>query len=123
MHSPGFSRTPSRTAGPRRPSPAPSEPLFSAEHLFLQTFWQTVTREWTGIDRRRLDKLCMVSGPGAEWAGRTVLRETGRTVPTRRRLQAPRGARHGSSRWHLNTGRGVSVSPFLLPLPGMRGGL
>ncbi|XP_020926729.1 ribosomal RNA processing protein 1 homolog B isoform X11 [Sus scrofa] len=32
-----------------------------AQHLFLQTFWQTVTREWTGIDRRRLDKLCMLT--------------------------------------------------------------
>ncbi|XP_047653438.1 ribosomal RNA processing protein 1 homolog B isoform X4 [Phacochoerus africanus] len=42
-------------------SPAPSEPLSSAEHLFLQTFWQTVTREWAGIDRRRLDKLCVLT--------------------------------------------------------------
>ncbi|XP_014591899.1 ribosomal RNA processing protein 1 homolog A isoform X4 [Equus przewalskii] len=27
-----------------------------AQHLFLQTFWQTINREWTGIDRLRLDK-------------------------------------------------------------------
>lgn len=34
--------------------------LFTAEHLFVQTFWQTMNREWTGIDRLRLDKYCMV---------------------------------------------------------------
>nr|XP_014686236.1 ribosomal RNA processing protein 1 homolog A isoform X2 [Equus asinus] len=27
-----------------------------AQHLFLRTFWQTINREWTGIDRLRLDK-------------------------------------------------------------------
>ncbi|KAF6121524.1 ribosomal RNA processing 1B [Phyllostomus discolor] len=27
-----------------------------AQHLFVQTFWQTMNREWTGIDRLRLDK-------------------------------------------------------------------
>lgn len=27
-----------------------------AQHLFMQTFWQTVNREWKGIDRLRLDK-------------------------------------------------------------------
>ncbi|XP_008105663.1 ribosomal RNA processing protein 1 homolog B isoform X1 [Anolis carolinensis] len=27
-----------------------------ARHLFIQTFWQTMNREWTGIDRLRLDK-------------------------------------------------------------------
>uniref|UniRef100_A0A8C3YU09 Ribosomal RNA processing 1B n=1 Tax=Catagonus wagneri TaxID=51154 RepID=A0A8C3YU09_9CETA len=32
-----------------------------AQHLFLQTFWQTVNREWTGIDGRRLDKFCMLT--------------------------------------------------------------
>lgn len=31
-----------------------------AEHLFLQTFWQTMSREWLGIDRLRLDKFYMV---------------------------------------------------------------
>ncbi|XP_045857777.1 ribosomal RNA processing protein 1 homolog B isoform X2 [Meles meles] len=30
------------------------------EHLFLQTFWQTMNREWTGIDRLRLDKFYML---------------------------------------------------------------
>ncbi|XP_023619349.1 ribosomal RNA processing protein 1 homolog A-like isoform X1 [Myotis lucifugus] len=32
-----------------------------AQHLFLQTFWQTMSREWTGIDRLRLDKFYMLS--------------------------------------------------------------
>lgn len=27
-----------------------------AQHLFLRTFWQTMNREWVGIDRLRLDK-------------------------------------------------------------------
>ncbi|KAJ6667646.1 hypothetical protein lerEdw1_016767 [Lerista edwardsae] len=27
-----------------------------ARHLFIQTFWQTMNREWNGIDRLRLDK-------------------------------------------------------------------
>ncbi|KAM6224054.1 ribosomal RNA processing protein 1 homolog A [Rhynchocyon petersi] len=27
-----------------------------SQHLFVQTFWQTMSREWTGIDRLRLDK-------------------------------------------------------------------
>ncbi|XP_075398350.1 ribosomal RNA processing protein 1 homolog A isoform X2 [Tenrec ecaudatus] len=27
-----------------------------AQHLFIQTFWQTMNREWIGIDRLRLDK-------------------------------------------------------------------
>lgn len=31
-----------------------------AQHLFVQTFWQTMNREWTGIDRLRLDKYCML---------------------------------------------------------------
>ncbi|XP_041591081.1 ribosomal RNA processing protein 1 homolog A isoform X2 [Vulpes lagopus] len=31
-----------------------------SEHLFLQTFWQTMNREWTGIDRLRLDKFYML---------------------------------------------------------------
>uniref|UniRef100_A0A670Z0X3 Ribosomal RNA processing 1B n=1 Tax=Pseudonaja textilis TaxID=8673 RepID=A0A670Z0X3_PSETE len=29
-------------------------------HLFIQTFWQTVNREWNGIDRLRLDKFYML---------------------------------------------------------------
>ncbi|XP_042637777.1 ribosomal RNA processing protein 1 homolog B [Orycteropus afer afer] len=32
-----------------------------AQHLFIQTFWQTVNREWEGIDRLRLDKYCMLT--------------------------------------------------------------
>jgi len=31
-----------------------------AQHLFIQTFWQTMNREWKGIDRLRLGKYCMV---------------------------------------------------------------
>nr|KAF6478446.1 ribosomal RNA processing 1 [Molossus molossus] len=31
-----------------------------AQHLFLQTFWQTMNREWTGIDRLRLDKFYLL---------------------------------------------------------------
>ncbi|XP_004842554.2 ribosomal RNA processing protein 1 homolog A isoform X2 [Heterocephalus glaber] len=31
-----------------------------AQHLFLQTFWQTMTREWAGIDRLRLDKFYLL---------------------------------------------------------------
>ncbi|KAG8507169.1 Ribosomal RNA processing protein 1B, partial [Galemys pyrenaicus] len=31
-----------------------------AQHLFLQTFWQTLNREWAGIDRPRLDKYHML---------------------------------------------------------------
>ncbi|NXF74360.1 RRP1B protein, partial [Sclerurus mexicanus] len=31
-----------------------------AQHLFLQTFWQTMNREWNGIDNLRLDKYYML---------------------------------------------------------------
>lgn len=31
-----------------------------AQHLFIQTFWQTVNREWQGIDKLRLDKYYML---------------------------------------------------------------
>ncbi|XP_051009322.1 ribosomal RNA processing protein 1 homolog B [Acomys russatus] len=31
-----------------------------AQHLFVQTFWQTMNREWQGIDKRRLDKFYML---------------------------------------------------------------
>ncbi|XP_037686792.1 ribosomal RNA processing protein 1 homolog A isoform X2 [Choloepus didactylus] len=31
-----------------------------AQHLFLQTFWQTMNREWMGLDRLRLDKYYML---------------------------------------------------------------
>uniref|UniRef100_A0A8C0GX62 Ribosomal RNA processing 1B n=1 Tax=Chelonoidis abingdonii TaxID=106734 RepID=A0A8C0GX62_CHEAB len=31
-----------------------------AQHLFIQTFWQTMNREWNGIDRLRLDKYYML---------------------------------------------------------------
>lgn len=33
---------------------------FLLEHLFLRAFWQTMIREWVGIDRLRLDKFYMV---------------------------------------------------------------
>ncbi|KAL1771488.1 ribosomal RNA processing protein 1-like B [Sigmodon hispidus] len=31
-----------------------------AQHLFIQTFWQTMNREWPGIDKLRLDKYYML---------------------------------------------------------------
>ncbi|XP_047419172.1 ribosomal RNA processing protein 1 homolog B isoform X1 [Sciurus carolinensis] len=31
-----------------------------AQHLFIQTFWQTINREWKGIDKLRLDKYYML---------------------------------------------------------------
>ncbi|XP_055975209.1 ribosomal RNA processing protein 1 homolog A [Sorex fumeus] len=31
-----------------------------AQHLFLRTFWQTMIREWVGIDRLRLDKFYLL---------------------------------------------------------------
>ncbi|NXN98467.1 RRP1B protein, partial [Rhinopomastus cyanomelas] len=31
-----------------------------ARHLFIQTFWQTMNREWNGIDSLRLDKFYML---------------------------------------------------------------
>ncbi|NWR62047.1 RRP1B protein, partial [Bucorvus abyssinicus] len=31
-----------------------------ARHLFIQTFWQTMSREWNGIDNLRLDKFYML---------------------------------------------------------------
>ncbi|XP_010133755.1 PREDICTED: ribosomal RNA processing protein 1 homolog B-like [Buceros rhinoceros silvestris] len=31
-----------------------------ARHLFIQTFWQTMSREWNGIDSLRLDKFYML---------------------------------------------------------------
>ncbi|KAM5275454.1 ribosomal RNA processing protein 1 homolog B isoform 2-T2 [Hipposideros larvatus] len=32
-----------------------------AQHLFIQTFWQTMNREWTGMDRPRLDRYQMLT--------------------------------------------------------------
>lgn len=31
-----------------------------AQHLFIQTFWQTMNREWQGIDKLQLDKYYML---------------------------------------------------------------
>ncbi|XP_044526183.1 ribosomal RNA processing protein 1 homolog B isoform X2 [Gracilinanus agilis] len=31
-----------------------------AQHLFIQTFWKTMNREWKGIDQQRLDKYYML---------------------------------------------------------------
>ncbi|KAL1765181.1 ribosomal RNA processing protein 1-like B, partial [Sigmodon hispidus] len=31
-----------------------------AQHLFIQTFWQTMNREWPGLDKLRLDKYYML---------------------------------------------------------------
>ncbi|XP_060054778.1 ribosomal RNA processing protein 1 homolog A isoform X2 [Erinaceus europaeus] len=46
-----------------------------AQLLFLQTFWQTLSREWTGLDRLRLDKFYSLM--------RLVLRESLRTLQMR----------------------------------------
>ncbi|XP_037380770.1 ribosomal RNA processing protein 1 homolog A [Talpa occidentalis] len=46
-----------------------------AQHLFLQTFWQTMNREWLGIDRLRLDKFYLLM--------RMVLRESLEALRTR----------------------------------------
>ncbi|XP_036898960.1 ribosomal RNA processing protein 1 homolog A [Sturnira hondurensis] len=46
-----------------------------AQHLFIQTFWQTMNREWTGIDRLRLDKFYMLM--------RLVLKESLTALRTR----------------------------------------
>ncbi|NWI73346.1 RRP1B protein, partial [Dryoscopus gambensis] len=35
-------------------------PCSLAGHLFIQTFWQTMNREWNGIDNLRLDKYYML---------------------------------------------------------------
>lgn len=35
--------------------------LFPAEFLYLESFLQTFKREWTGIDRLRMDKFFQVS--------------------------------------------------------------
>ena len=53
------------SALPCPPEAATTSPQLSGlvpplEHLFLQTFWQTMNREWPGIDRLRLDKFYMV---------------------------------------------------------------
>ncbi|XP_062060604.1 ribosomal RNA processing protein 1 homolog B [Lepus europaeus] len=32
-----------------------------AQHLFIETFWRTMNREWKGIDGPRLDKYCMLA--------------------------------------------------------------
>ncbi|KAK7814904.1 hypothetical protein U0070_026405 [Myodes glareolus] len=45
-----------------------------AQHLFLRAFWQTMIREWVGIDRLRLDKFYLLM--------RLVLRESLTTVKT-----------------------------------------
>ncbi|XP_055463043.1 ribosomal RNA processing protein 1 homolog A [Psammomys obesus] len=45
-----------------------------AQHLFLRAFWQTMIREWVGIDRLRLDKFYMLM--------RMVLSESLKTVKT-----------------------------------------
>lgn len=44
------------------------------EHLFLRAFWQTMIREWVGIDRLRLDKFYMVRQRGTlGWRSRQGL--------------------------------------------------
>lgn len=39
---------------------ADSDVLLPAEFLFLETFLQTFKREWTGLDRLRMDKFFQV---------------------------------------------------------------
>ncbi|KAK1344283.1 hypothetical protein QTO34_014848 [Cnephaeus nilssonii] len=58
-----------------------------AQHLFLQTFWQTMNREWTGIDRLRLDKFYMLM--------RMVLKESLKALRMRawEESQAPNGVK------------------------------
>ncbi|XP_038197932.1 ribosomal RNA processing protein 1 homolog A [Arvicola amphibius] len=46
-----------------------------SQHLFMRAFWQTMIREWVGIDRLRLDKFYLLM--------RLVLRESLTTVKTR----------------------------------------
>ncbi|KAM5281203.1 ribosomal RNA processing protein 1 homolog A, partial [Ctenodactylus gundi] len=46
-----------------------------ARHLFLRTFWQTMGREWLGIDRLRLDKFYMLM--------RMILSESLKSLKTR----------------------------------------
>lgn len=41
--------------------------LFTAELLYLESFLQTFKREWTGIDRLRMDKFFQVSAGEYEW--------------------------------------------------------
>ena len=40
--------------------------LSALEHQFLKAFWQTMIREWVGIDRLRLDKFYMVRQCGTK---------------------------------------------------------
>lgn len=40
---------------------ADSDVLLPAEFLFLESFLQTFKREWTGLDRLRMDKFFQVS--------------------------------------------------------------
>ncbi|XP_023619350.1 ribosomal RNA processing protein 1 homolog A-like isoform X2 [Myotis lucifugus] len=63
-----------RAAGGTRKDHLPACPRFSnhREHLFLQTFWQTMSREWTGIDRLRLDKFYMLWGLLCVWGSQTT---------------------------------------------------
>lgn len=86
------------SALPFRPEAAAAPPNSSGlvlppEHLFLQTFWQTMNREWPGIDRLRLDKFYMVrmwpapcKGPHSAGLG-TALPEPGSA--SRRLVLAP----------------------------------
>lgn len=47
---------------------ADSDVLLPAEFLFLESFLQTFKREWTGLDRLRMDKFFQVSVPtGQAW--------------------------------------------------------
>lgn len=69
------------------------------EHLFLQTFWQTMNREWPGIDRLRLDKFYMVrmlptpvKGPHGAGLGNSAPRaELGVRAPDSSEGKAPEG--------------------------------
>lgn len=54
--------SPTHFAGGARGHNVPAHPCCGQlrEHLFIRTFWQTMNREWKGIDRLRLDKYYML---------------------------------------------------------------
>uniref|UniRef100_A0A8C0C1B4 RRP1B protein n=1 Tax=Buteo japonicus TaxID=224669 RepID=A0A8C0C1B4_9AVES len=54
-----------------------------ARHLFIQTFWQTMNREWNGIDNLRLDKYYMLM--------RMILRQSFEKIPPTPNIQGIRG--------------------------------
>lgn len=65
------------------PTTSPSQTISKANILpFLDAFWQTMAREWNGIDRLRMDKYMLLV--------RLVLRATFAMLIARRRVEAHR---------------------------------